>query len=88
MTVTNPIATGFAARPLTDGNILVEFQDDGGRTLSSQIISADLLKRIPVVALLTHTAMSEGIEAVIRAIETLNGGRGTQGETDGIAGQS
>jgi hypothetical protein len=43
------IATGIAFQALSDGNIIVEFQDDSGKAISTQIIAPDLLYRIQVV---------------------------------------
>ena len=45
-----PIATGFSFEPLPDG-VRIEFHDDGGETISSQVISGDAFRRLPVVHL-------------------------------------
>lgn len=61
--MTNKVATGFACQPLPDGNVLIEFHDDGGATTSSQIVSADLLMHLPMVVRLTLAVMDQGAVA-------------------------
>ena len=42
-------ATGIAFERLPDGNTLIDFQDDKGRTINTQVIALSLLPRLPVV---------------------------------------
>ena len=41
------IATGFNFRPLADGNVCIEFRDDGGQPVHTQVITGDAFKCIP-----------------------------------------
>ena len=59
----NPIATGFSVQPLADGNLLMEFHDDGGETMNSQVISGDLFLRLPVVVQLSQAIADQVVEA-------------------------
>ena len=38
------IATGFDFEPLPDGNVLIEFYGDDGKTFNKQVITPDVLK--------------------------------------------
>jgi hypothetical protein len=42
-------ATGIAFERLPDGNTLIEFQDDNGKTINTQMIACSLLRHLPVV---------------------------------------
>ncbi len=59
-----PIATGFDFEPLANGNVLIEFFGDDGKTFNTQVITAEVLKSLPVVANLTLVAMTDGVEGV------------------------
>ena len=66
------IATGFDFQPLPNGNILIEFYSDDGKTINKQVVTAEVVRRIPVVAVLTDIAMKHGPQAVEEIIEKLN----------------
>jgi hypothetical protein len=56
-------ATGFDCQPLENGNVLIEFFGDHGKTLKKQIVTPEVLHSIPLVALLTRVAMEDGPKA-------------------------
>ena len=70
--VPTPVATGFDFEPLADGNVLIEFYGDDGKTFNTQIITGDVLKSLPAVANLTQVAMSEGVEVAKKIMEAMN----------------
>ena len=41
------IATGFDFEPLPDGNFLIEFFGDDGKTINKQIVTAEVIRRLP-----------------------------------------
>jgi hypothetical protein len=76
------IATGFDFEPLPDGNVLIEFFGDDGRTFNKQVVTADVLGRIPLVAILTDIAIKQGPDVAKEIMEKLkvgDGGRFPQG---------
>jgi hypothetical protein len=56
-------ATGFEFGPLSNGNVLIEFFNDGGKAINTQVITRECLARIPVVAHAFFLAVEEGKEA-------------------------
>jgi hypothetical protein len=54
------IATGFDFQPLDDGNVLVEFFGDDGKTFNKQIVTADVMKNMAMVSVLTDVALRKG----------------------------
>ena len=44
------IATGFDLEPLADGNVLIEFYADDGKTFNTQIMTASVVRSMPTVA--------------------------------------
>jgi hypothetical protein len=74
------IATGFELQPLADGNVLVEFHDDDGETLNSQIVTAEVVASMPIVANLTGLTLTQELDA-IKAM--LGGVGGSQKVPDG-----
>jgi hypothetical protein len=58
------IATGFELQPLADGNVLVEFHDDHGETLNSQIVTAEVVASMPIVANLTGLTLTQELDAI------------------------
>jgi hypothetical protein len=56
------IATGFNFEPLPDGNVLVEFFGDDGKTFNTQVVTPGVIKNMPLVALLTEIALTKGPE--------------------------
>jgi hypothetical protein len=61
--VTAKIATGLACQPLADGNVLIEFYDKGGETISTVVVSADALRHLPILVRLTLAVMEQGAVA-------------------------
>ncbi len=53
-------ATGFDFEPLPDGNVLIEFFGDDGKTFNKQVVTPDFLHDMPLVASLTVVAMRHG----------------------------
>ena len=47
-----PTATGFDFEPLLDGNVLIEVFGGDGHTINKQIVTPDVVRRLPVVAAL------------------------------------
>ncbi len=70
--MSNPIATGFDFEPLKDGNVLIEFFGDDGHTFNTQVVTSEVLRSLPMVAMLTMVAMRDGMEAVKRLMDKLN----------------
>ena len=66
------VATGFDFQPLPDGNVLIEFQTDDGTTINKQIATADVVRRMPLVAALLDVAMRMGPEAAATIMDQLN----------------
>ena len=52
------IATGFDLEPLPDGTVLIEFFGDDGKTFNKQIVTANVVNNMPVVATLTGVALA------------------------------
>jgi hypothetical protein len=66
------IATGFDFEPLPDGNVLIEFFGDDGKTFSTQVVTPNVVESMPLVATLTGVAMREGADAVKEILAKLN----------------
>jgi hypothetical protein len=58
------LATGFDFEPLPDGNVLIEFFGDDGKTFNTQVVTANVVENMPLVATLTGVALREGADAV------------------------
>lgn len=54
------IANGFDFEPLEDGNVLIEFYGDDGKTFNSQVVTPDVMKNMALVSVLTDVAMRKG----------------------------
>lgn len=65
-------ATGFDFEPLPDGNVLIEFFGDNGKTTNRQVVTAEVIRRMPVVAGLLDVALRRGPEAAREIEEKLN----------------
>jgi hypothetical protein len=65
-------ATGFDLEPLPDGNVLIEFFGDDGTIINKQIVTAEIIRRMPVVAALMDVAMRMGPEVAAEIVERLN----------------
>lgn len=67
------IATGFDCEPLPDGNVLIEFFGDDGKTFNTQVVTRDLIQNMPVIATLTEVAIERGPDAVRELVARLGG---------------
>ena len=70
--LTDRIATGFDLEPLPDGNVLVEFFADDGKTFNTQVVTKEVVQSMPVVASLTLVYMDQGPEAVKEIMHRFN----------------
>jgi hypothetical protein len=66
------IATGFDFQPLPDGNVSIEFVSDDGQTINRQVVTGDVLRSIPLVAILTEVALQKGPDVAKEIMEKLN----------------
>lgn len=66
------IATGFDFQPLPDGNVLIEFFADDGKTFNSQIVTPSVIDSMPLVAALLKVALSKGPDVAREIVERLN----------------
>jgi len=66
------IATGFHFEPLPHGSVLICFFGDGPTPINEQIISPDVLRRMPVVAALLDVAVKKGPETAREFLGRLN----------------
>jgi hypothetical protein len=53
-------ATGFDFQPLNDGNVLIEFFGDDGKTFNTQVVTADVIRNMAIVSVLTDVALRKG----------------------------
>ncbi len=58
------VATAFDFDPLPDGNVLIEFFDDDGITLSSQFLTSEAFSSMPTVSSLMYIGMQRRSAAV------------------------
>ena len=70
--MTYRIATGFTMEPLANGNVLIDFFGDDGKTFNTQVVTREVLEGMPAVVGLTLICMDQGPEAVRRLIKLLN----------------
>ena len=47
--MTQRIATGFDLEPLPNGNVLIEFYGDDGKTFNTQVVTREVIERMPAV---------------------------------------
>lgn len=66
-----PIATGIEFQPQPDGTVIIEFCDDDGNTLSTQVMSDSLFIQIPLVAFVTLTGMELGPEVAKKLVRLM-----------------
>ena len=74
------IATGFDLEPLADGNVLIEFFDDDGITFNKQVVTAIVVRSMPLIASLTDVTLRvdrcrQGNHAEARRASTRGGRR-------------
>jgi hypothetical protein len=62
--MTHRIATGFDLEPLANGNVLIDFCGDDGKTFNKQVVTREVVERLPAVAGLTLVLIDQGAEAV------------------------
>ena len=65
------IANGFDFQPLDDGNVLIEFFGDDGKTFNTQVVTADVMRNMATVSALTDLALRKGpdvAEAVMKML--------------------
>ena len=67
-----PLATGFDFEPLPDRNVLIEFFGDDGKSITKQIVTAEVIRRMPFVAALLDVALREGPEVARKIVARLN----------------
>ncbi len=56
------VATGFDFEPRPDGNVLIEFFGDDGRTFNNQIVTPTVMRSMGLVSALTDVALKKGPE--------------------------
>ena len=69
--MTRPIATGFDFEPLADGNVLIEFFGDDGKTFNTQVVDGQAFRHLPILAHVTQVAIGEGAEAAKKMMDEL-----------------
>ena len=67
-----PTATGYDFDPLPYGNVLIEFFTYDGHTINEQIVTAEIVRRMPVVAALLDVALRRGPDVASEIMEKLN----------------
>jgi hypothetical protein len=65
-------ATGFDLEALPNGTVLIEFFGDDGKTFNKQVVTPDIIRKMPLVAMLTALALRRGPDAVKRIMEQLS----------------
>jgi hypothetical protein len=68
--MTQRIATGIEYEPLGDGLVRIRFFDDDCLGFNQQVVKADVLRAMPLVAALTDVAIKRG-PAVAKEIMSL-----------------
>lgn len=71
------IANGFDFQPLDDGNVLIEFFGDDGKTFNTQVVTADVMRNMAAVSALTDLAMRKGPEMAGAVMKMLADKEGT-----------
>ena len=66
-------ATGFDFEPLPHGDVLMQFLDDDGEAINTQVITKECLARIPVIVHAFFLAVEEGKEAAIKYLNGMSG---------------
>ena len=66
------IATGFDLEPLPNGNVMIEFFGDDGKTFNTQIVERQVIEKMPVVASLMMVCLDQGPEAVKKLMQDLS----------------
>jgi hypothetical protein len=66
------IATGFDFDPLPVGNVRIEFFGHDFTTFNRQIVTAEVIRQMPLVAILMDVALKKGPVAAREILERLN----------------
>ena len=66
------IATEFDFQPLDDGNVLIEFFADDGKTFNTQVVTADVMRNMAMVSVLTDVALRKGPQVAQEIITKLS----------------
>jgi hypothetical protein len=69
------VATGFDFQPLPDGNVLIEFFGEDGKTFNTQTVTAEVVHSMPLVAVLTKIALEKGPEVAKEIMSKLSFGK-------------
>jgi hypothetical protein len=69
--MTHRIATGFDFEPLANGNVLIEFFGDDGKTFNAQVVTREVIERMPAVVGITLVWMDQGAEEVKKMMESV-----------------
>jgi hypothetical protein len=77
-TLSMNIATGFDLEPQGDGNVLIEFFGDDGKTFNTQIVTPSVVENMPFLASLIGIALREGPDAVKEVVAKLNEHQGKE----------
>lgn len=67
-----PVATGFDFGPLPNGNVLIQFFADNGKTINTQVITRTALARFPAVVHAFFLAVDQGQAAALAFLDRLN----------------
>ena len=74
------IATGFEFEPQPNGTVIIEFHDDHGKPINSQILTRNAFLMIPLTAFVASTAMDltdelgKKLGHILRALEEVEDG--------------
>src|SRR5437870_5485345 len=67
-------ATGFDFQPLDDGPVLIEFFGVVGKTFNKQVVTADVMKNMALVSVLTDVALRKGPQIAQEIMRKVVGG--------------
>jgi len=70
--MSNPIATGFDFEPLPNGNVLMEFFGDDGKTFATQVVTLDVVQSMPTVCWITLTYIEHGPEVAKKLMDKMS----------------
>ncbi len=65
------IATGFDFEPLPNGDVLIQFFSDDGKTVNTQIMTRECLARLPVVVHAFFLAVKKGKDEAFDFLKTM-----------------
>jgi hypothetical protein len=65
------IAAGFEFQPQPDGTVRVNFHDNDGTIINTQIVTGDAFLRVPLAAFVTTTAMDHAPEVVAQLVRIM-----------------